>query len=73
MNQYSLILRVHVAGARPYRIGDEVFEQSLEEAIRFEASIIADNAGSDLLESPSKHREQLRDQRFPTSRPRSVV
>ena len=59
----GLILRVHLAGAEPYRIGDEIWEQSLDEAIRFEASIIAQDAGSDLLQSPSQaHREQLRDQ-----------
>ena len=57
MSDRSLILRVHVAGAEPYRIGDEIWEQSLDETIRFEASIIAQDAASDLLESPSqKHR-----------------
>ena len=63
MSQQSVILRVHVAGAGPHPIGDEIWEQSLDEAIRFEASIIAQDACSDLLESPSRaHREQLCDQ-----------
>ena len=59
----GLILGVHVAGAEPSRIGDEIWEQSHDEAIRFEASIVAQDAGCELLESPSpKHRDELRDQ-----------
>lgn len=50
----GVIPRVHVAGAEPYRIGDEIWEQPLDEAIRFQTSIIAHDAGSDLLQSPSQ-------------------
>jgi hypothetical protein len=57
-----MILKVHVPGAPSYQIGDEIWQQPLDEqAIAEEARIIADYAGVDLLESPeSEHREQLR-------------
>ena len=46
-----LILQVHLAGADPYQLGDEIWQQSLDDAIRAEAEIVADHAGSDLLPS----------------------
>ena len=56
-----LILRVHVPGAEPYEIGDEIWQQSLAEAITAEAQTIA--ADADLLEDGSEaSRNQLRDQ-----------
>ncbi len=57
-----MILRVHVQGAVPYDVGDEIWQEPLEDAIRAEAQIIADYAGSDLLDSPDRaHRDQLRE------------
>ena len=47
----QLILQVHLAGADPYQLGDEIWQQSLCDAIRVEAEIVADHAGSDLLPS----------------------
>jgi hypothetical protein len=49
----DLMLRVHVPGAEPDEIGDEIWQTSLAEAIAAEAEAIAENAGADLLESPS--------------------
>ena len=58
-----MILTVHVPGAVPYEIGDEIWQQPLEDAIRAEAETIAEHAGSDLLQSPDRaHRNELRDQ-----------
>jgi hypothetical protein len=58
-----VILKVHVHGAPSYDIGEEIWQQPLDEAIADEAQTIADHAGADLLESPEpKHREQLRRQ-----------
>ena len=55
-----LILRVHVPGAEPYEIGDEIWQQTLQEAIAAEGQIVADDARSDLLESPdAEQRRQL--------------
>jgi hypothetical protein len=48
-NSNPLILQVHVPGAEPYKIGDEIWQQSLGDAIRAEAETIADYAGPDLL------------------------
>lgn len=48
----DLILYVHVSGAQPYQIGDEIWQHSLADAITAEASTIAEDAGSDLLEAP---------------------
>ena len=57
-----MILKVHVPGACPYEIGDEIWQQTLQEAIAAEAEIVAEDAGSDLLESPdAEHRRQLRE------------
>ena len=59
----DLILHVHVPGAEPYAIGDELWEQSLSEAIQSQAEIIAQDAGAELLESSAQeHRDQLRDE-----------
>jgi hypothetical protein len=58
-----MIFRVHVQGAYDYDIGDEIWQQSLAEAITAEAETIAGYAGSDLLESPHQaHRDVLRHQ-----------
>jgi hypothetical protein len=57
-----MILKVHVPGAPSYEIGDEIWQESLADAIRTEAEIIAADAGADLLESPDPaHRVALRD------------
>ncbi len=57
-----MILDVHVQGARVYDIGDEIWQESLAEAIAAETETIAGYAGSDLLESPDPaHRDALRD------------
>ena len=57
-----MILKVHVPGAHPYDVGDEIWQEALEDAIRAEAETIAGYAGSDLLESPDQfHRDALRD------------
>ena len=48
-----LILQVHLAGAAPYQLGDEIWQHSLCDAIRTEAEIVADHAGPDLLPVPS--------------------
>lgn len=49
-----LTLHVHVPGAEPYELGDEIWQQPLPDAIRAEAEIIADYAGPDLLCMPSQ-------------------
>jgi hypothetical protein len=57
-----MILRVHVQGAASYDIGDEIWQESLVDAINAEAETIAGYAGADLLESPDQgHRDALRD------------
>jgi hypothetical protein len=57
-----MILKVHVPGAPSYEIGDEIWQESLADAICAEAEIIAADAGADLLESPDQaHRDALRD------------
>jgi hypothetical protein len=58
----SLILRVHVPGAEPYEIGEEIWQQSLAEAIAAEAQTIGEDAGADVPEDSSEaSRSQLRD------------
>jgi hypothetical protein len=47
-----LILQAHLTGAEPYEIGDEIWQQSLRDAIHAEAEIIADYAGTDVLRLP---------------------
>jgi hypothetical protein len=57
-----LILHVHLDGAEPYELGDEIWQQSLPEAIRAEAQTIADYGGPDLLRLSSQaDRVGLRD------------
>jgi len=57
-----LFLHALVPGALPYEIGDEIWQQSLAEAIETEAQTIADEAGADELEDGSEaSRNQLRD------------
>jgi hypothetical protein len=57
-----MILKVHLQGAASYDVGDEIWQQSLAEAIAVEAETIAGYAGADLLESPEQaHRDALRD------------
>jgi hypothetical protein len=58
-----LILHVHVAGAAPYEIGDEIWQHSLAEAIEAEARTIAADVGADVLEDSSEaSRNELREQ-----------
>jgi hypothetical protein len=40
-----MILKVHVDGAPSYEIGDEIWQESLADAIRKEAQVIADHLG----------------------------
>ena len=57
-----MILKVHLQGAASYDIGDEIWQQSLADAINTEAETIAGYAGSDLLASPDQaHRDTLCD------------
>ncbi len=57
-----LILHVHLPGAEPYELGDEIWQQPLADAIRSEAEIIAEHAGRDLLPITSQAtRAGLRD------------
>lgn len=52
----TLVLRVHVQGAEPYRIGGLAHhaEESLAQAIWNEAETISSGAGSDLLEEDNE-------------------
>ena len=57
-----MVLNVHVPGASRYEIGDEIWQESLTDAIRAEAETIAAYAGADLLELPDQaHRDAMRD------------
>ena len=59
----GFFLHVHVPGAGSYELGDEIWQQSLAEAIEAEARTIADYASADLLEDNTEaSRDQLRDQ-----------
>ena len=59
----QFFLHVHVPGAEPYEIGDEVGQHSLAEAIAAEARTIAEDAGADVLEDSSEaSRHELREQ-----------
>jgi hypothetical protein len=49
-----LILHVHLDGAEPYEIGDEIWQQPLADAIRAEADTIAGYAGAGLLPLPGR-------------------
>jgi len=58
-----LFLHALVPGAIPYEIGDEIWQQSLADAMEAEAEAIADDAGADELEdSGEASRKQLRDE-----------
>jgi hypothetical protein len=60
-----MILKVHLQGAAPYYVGDEIWQESLARAIHAEAETIAGYAGSELLESPDQaRRDALRDRIF---------
>ena len=52
-----LILHVHLAGAEPYQLGDEIWQQPLTDAIRAEAESVAEHAGQDLLPEASRAAE----------------
>ena len=57
-----MILKVHLDGAASYDVGDEIWHESLADAIHAEAETIASYAGSDLLQSSDQaHRNALRD------------
>jgi hypothetical protein len=57
-----MILKVHLQGAASYDVGDEIWQESLADAIHAEAETIAGYAGSELLESRDQaHRDALRD------------
>lgn len=57
-----MILRIHLSGAAEYAIGDEIWEQSLAEAITAEAETVADAAPLDLFVSADQgRRDALRD------------
>jgi hypothetical protein len=49
-----MILKVHLEGAPWYEIGDEIWQVSLEDAIRSEAELIGRYAGEDVLEATSE-------------------
>jgi hypothetical protein len=49
-----LILEVLIPGIESYEIGDEIWQQSLAEAIEAEADAIAMAAGAELLPDPSE-------------------
>ena len=49
-----MVLKVHVPGATPYEVEDEIWQESLADAIRAEAESIAADASADLLESPDQ-------------------
>ncbi|MGH2870603.1 MAG: hypothetical protein ACRDNK_23925 [Solirubrobacteraceae bacterium] len=53
MTDRDLILSVHIPGVEPYPIGDEIWQQSLTEAIEAEADTISALASSELLRDPS--------------------
>jgi hypothetical protein len=57
-----MILKVHLDGAASYDVGNEIWHESLADAIHAEAETIASYAGSDLLQSSDQaHRNALRD------------
>jgi hypothetical protein len=57
-----MILKVHLQGAASCDVGDEIWQESLADAIHAEAERIAGYAGCDLLESSDQaHRDALRD------------
>ena len=57
-----MILKVHLDGAASHDVGDEIWQESLADAIHAEAETIASYAGSDLLQSSDQaQRNALRD------------
>jgi len=57
-----MILTVHLPGARCYEIGDEIWQQSLADAVKAEAEMIAEYAPAQLPMSPDRaHRRALRE------------
>jgi hypothetical protein len=57
-----MVLNVHLEGTASYDIGDEIWQESLTDAINTEAETIANYAGADLLkETDQPHRDALRD------------
>jgi hypothetical protein len=57
-----MILTVHLPGARCYQIGDEIWQQSLADAITAEAEMIAEYAPAQLPTSRDQaHRRALRE------------
>ena len=57
-----MILKVHLDGAASHDVGDEIWQESLADAIHVEAETIVSYAGSDLLQSPDQgQRNALRD------------
>ena len=49
-----MILMVHVQGAPPYDVGDEIWQRSLADAISAKAEMIAGYATADLLQSQQR-------------------
>lgn len=49
-----MILKIHVDGAASYGVGDEIWQETLADAIQAEAETIASYAGSDRLQSPDQ-------------------
>jgi hypothetical protein len=57
-----MILKVHLQGAASYDVGDEIWQETLADAIQAEAETIASYAGSDPLQSSDQaQRNALRD------------
>ncbi len=51
-----MILNIHVPGATPYEIGDEIWQESLVDAIRAEADQSAARGANQLLRRHAQHR-----------------
>jgi hypothetical protein len=51
-----MILKVHLVAAASYDVGDEIWQESLADAIHAEAKTIASCAGSGLLQSSDQAR-----------------
>lgn len=57
-----MILKAHLQGAPDYEIGDEIWQESLTDAITAGAEMIASHARAGPLQSPDQsHRDALRD------------
>ena len=58
-----MILNVHVPDAPSYDVGDEIWQESLADAVHAELEVIAEDAGSDRIEPLHEaDRDALRDQ-----------